>query len=44
MINNQLKAALVAMGVVCQDDELSKVVDVLEKEYGLTFYKLVCKV
>ena len=31
MINNQLKAALVAMGVVCQDDELSKVVDVLEE-------------
>lgn len=40
MINNQLKAALVAMGVVCQDDELSKVVDVLKKEYGITFYKL----
>lgn len=32
--------ALAAMGVVCQDDELSKVVDVLEKEYGITFYKL----
>ena len=32
--------ALAAMGVVCHDDEISKVVDVLEKEYGITFYKL----
>ena len=40
MINNRLKMALAAMGVVCQDDELSEVVDVLKKEYGITFYKL----
>ena len=40
-MKNRLKMALVAMGVVCQDDELSEVVvvDVLEKEYGITFYK-----
>lgn len=40
MINNRLKMALAAMGVVCHDDEISEVVDVLKKEYGITFYKL----
>lgn len=37
MINIPLKAVLVAMGIVCQDGERY----VLEKEYGITSYKMV---
>lgn len=40
MKNIALKAALAAMGVRCDDEELSQIVDILDEKFGIIACKL----